>query len=235
MNSRAMTFFRSCALFSLLALAFVSAQDLSADAILENLRESAESLQDARFVLTGSLTDPGGQVLPLEVNVQTIPNARVARADILQPDALADNAVILSGDVVYNYVFLTNQATIFPSDDPDALGGLFPEGNTQQGFDMTFNPEQLFRGWEAEVLGYRETPLGNAYDLRFVNLEPDAVVSYVLATILEDGWVPYTLEFYDAAGTQLTRLVIENFERDLGLDPAAITYLPPDAELIDER
>ncbi len=218
-------------LFSGLALA----QDLSAEAILENLRVSAESLQDAQFTLTGSLVDEGGTELPLEIYVQTIPAAEAARADIVQPDALADNAIVLKDDAVYNYTFLTNQITIFPADDPDALGGLFPEGNVGEGFDMTFNPEQLFRGWSATVEGYRESELGNVYDLRFVNEEADALVAYVEVAILDESWTPYSLAFYSAENEPLANLVIEDFARDQGLEPAEVTYLPDDAEIIDER
>lgn len=228
--------FRPLLLLSLLLVpAGALAQDLSAEQLLENLHTSAESLQDASFTLRGSLTDVDGSVLPLEIYVQAIPDLRAARADIVQPDALADNAIVLAGDTVYNYIFLTNQVTLFATDDPDALGGLFPEGNVDQGFDMTFNPEQLFRGWTSSVQGYGESPLGNVYEMRFVNEEPGALVSYVDASILDGSWVPYTLEFYDEAGQELVSLIIEDFQRDLGLEVDEVTYIPEDAEVIDER
>lgn len=226
---------RLAALAAALLLGLAPAQELSADEVLEHVKSEAETLQDAQFTVTGSLTDADGTTLPLELYVQTIPGAKAARADIVQPDALADNAIVLAGDAVYNYTFLTNQVTIFPADDPDALGGLFPEGNVDEGFDLTFNPEQLFRGWQASVTGYADTPLGPAYQLRFVNDEAGALVAYVDATILDGSWVPYTLGFFNAEDKELVSLMITDFVRDQGLEPARVTELPADAEVIDER
>lgn len=226
----------SALLFAVLCLPHVGqAQDLSSDEVLANLKTAAESLQDASFVLTGNLTDPDGTEIALEVDVQVIPGIKAARAEFIQPDALADNFIVLNGEAVYNYVFLTNQATIFPTDDPDALGGLFPEGNVDQGFDFTFNPEQLFRGWSSSVEGYSESPAGNVYEMRFVNEEPDALVAYVDAKIVDGEWRPYTMTFYSSEDTVLAALTLNNFARDQGLDPTEVTYIPDDAELIDER
>ena len=217
------------------ALAGLSHAQLSSDEVLANLKTAAETLQDASFLLTGNLTDPDGTQIALEVQVQVIPDVEAARAEFIQPDALADNFVVLDGDAVYNYVFLTNQATIFPTDDPDALGGLFPGGNVDQGFDFTFNPEQLFRGWTASVTGYGESPVGNVYNMRFVNEEPDALVAYVDTSIVEAEWRPYILTFYSPEDTVLAQLTLEDFARDQGLDAGEVTYIPNDAELIDER
>lgn len=226
----------SALLFAVLFLPNVGrAQDLSSDEVLANLKTAAESLQDASFVLTGNLTDPDGTEIALEVDVQVIPGIKAARAEFIQPDALADNFIVLNGEAVYNYVFLTNQATIFPTDDPDALGGLFPEGNVDQGFDFTFNPEQLFRGWSSSVEGYSESPAGDVYEMRFVNEEPDALVAYVDAKIVDGEWRPYTMTFYSPEDTVLAALTLEDFRRDQDLDPAEVTYIPHDAELIDER
>lgn len=232
-----MTFCKAhlAALALALLLGLAMAQELSADEVLENVKSEAETLQDAQFTVTGSLTDADGSTLPLELYVQTIPSAKAARADIVQPDVLADNAIVLSGDAVYNYTFLTNQVMVFPADDPDALGGLFPEGNSSEGFDFTLNPEQLFRGWQASVTGYLDTPLGPAYAMRFTNDEAGALVAYVEATILDGSWVPYTLSFYSAEEQELASLTITDFVRDQGLEPARVTELPADAEVIDER
>lgn len=223
-------------LFAVLSLLSVGgAQNLSNDEVLANMKTAADTLQDASFVLTGNLSDQDGTEIKLEVKAQVIPGSKAARAEFIQPDALADNFIVLNGDAVYNYVFLTNQATIFPADDPDALGGLFPQGNVDQGFDFTFNPEQLFRGWRSSVEGYGESPVGNVYNMRFVNEEPDALVAYVDAAIVDDEWRPYTMTFYNAEDTVLVNLTLQDFVRDQGLDPAEVTYIPADAELIDER
>ena len=112
---------------------------------------------------------------------------------------------------MYNYVFLTNQATIFPTNDPDALGGLFPEGNVDQGFDFTFTPEQLFRGWTVSIMGYGDSPVGNVYEMRFVNEEPDALVGYVDAKVVDGEWRPYTMTFYNPENAVLAAITLTDF------------------------
>lgn len=222
-------------LLLLLLFSAVYAQMLTADDILGELRTAADTLQDARFVVTGELNGLDATPTPLELNVSVVPGVKAAKAEFVQPPELADNFIVLNGEDVYNYVYLTNQVTVFSADDPEALGGLFPEGNADQGFDFTFNPEQLFRGWRASVEGYRETAEGGVYDLRFTNEEPGASVSYADASIVENLWYPSSIIFYGVQDETLLALNIEDFERDQGLDPEDVTYIPDNAELIDER
>jgi outer membrane lipoprotein-sorting protein len=236
-----MTYFRLLlALIAFFALAATQAQELSEEELLEQLQASAESLQDASFVLTGRLYDAGGGAIELEIEVQTIPGEELVRAYFIQPDALADNFVIVDGRAVYNYLFLTNQVTILPIDDPDALGGLFPDVQADieeqaAEFDFSLNLERLFQGWTMTIERYGETPLGNAYFLRFDNEEEGANIGYVLAQVLDEVWVPYRLDFILADGTPLAELVIEAFVRDQGLAASELRFIPPDAEVIDER
>jgi len=102
----------SCLLILVLFVSFAFAQDLSKEEILENLELRAESLEDASFLLTGKLIDGDGTEFPLEIDVQAMPKANLARADFFQPDALADNFILFDDDKLYNYIFLTNQATL---------------------------------------------------------------------------------------------------------------------------
>ena len=131
-------------------------------------------MQDASFLLTGSLYDADGTEIPLEIETQVMPVEEVGRAFFIQPDALADNFIVVDDDAVYNYLFLTNQVTVLDISDPDALGGLFPEAEArgpkkpQEEFDFSLNLDKLFLGWEMSVEGYSESPAGNVYDLRFL-------------------------------------------------------------------
>lgn len=225
--------------FVLLAVlaAVAPAQDLEAPELLDRMKASAEAVQDASFLLTGSLNDPDGTRIPLEVEIELIPGERALRATFLQPDALADNFIVLEGDVVYNYNYLTNQVTLFDADDPDAFGGLIGEEQVREGegLDLSLDLDALFANWEATVTGYGDTPAGPAYELRFEALEPDAAVAHVDARVLDESFLPYSLTFVTAEGETLASLTLENLETDLGLDPADVTYIPDDAERIDER
>lgn len=227
-------------LLALLLFGSAHAQNLSAEEILTNLEESAESLQDASFLLTGSLHDADGTEIPLEVETQVVPEAEVARAFFIQPDALADNFIVVDGDAVYNYLFLTNQVTVLNINDPDALGGLFPEAEAraleaQEEFDFSLNLDKLFVGWEMSVEGYSDSPAGNVYELRFYNEEEGANIGYVDAQVVDGAWHPYRLNFVQQDGTVLAELVFNDFVRDSGLDPEELRYIPADAEVIDER
>lgn len=221
-------------IYLMVALATASfglTQDLSAEDVLARMTETANSISDARFLLEGNLTDADGTVLPLEVDVQVIPEVNAARAEFFQPDALADNFVVLDGEDFYNYLFLTNQASLFNAGDPDALGDVFPSTAENEAFEFTFDLNQLFGGWEPEIVSFEE----GRYTLRLVNTEQDVNIAYVDATTLEGEWLPETLTFYDQDETAFSALEFNEVALDSGLDVADVTYIPEDAEIIDER
>ncbi len=226
-------------LFFLLALLtpFTFAQDLSADEILANLEAKSTSLQDASFLLTGTLFDTDGQEIALEVESQFIPGEELAKAYFIQPDALADNFIVADGETVYNYLFVTNQVTILSADDPEALGGLLPEGEVEGSVNLTPNLGQFFSSdnWDATVQGYEETPDGAVYRMRFNNVDESANLAYVEATILDNEWLPQTMTFVQRSGDTLAELQFQDYALDTGLDPAELRDIPQDAERIDQR
>ncbi|ADI14975.1 outer membrane lipoprotein carrier protein LolA [Truepera radiovictrix] len=216
-----------------------SAQDLSADEVLENLEARTQALQDASFLLTGTIFDADGQEIILEVETDFIPDEELVRAYFIQPDALADNFVIVDGDTVYNYLFVTNQVTILNANDPDALGGLLPEveDELEGGVNLTPDLGRFFSGdtWEASVEGYEESPDGPVYRLRFTNRDEGANIAYVTATILDGEWLPQSVTIVQANEAPLAELFFEDYLLDSGLDPEELRFIPPDAERIDER
>lgn len=216
-------------------LAFGSAQDLSQEEILANLEARAESLVDATFLLTGMLIDGDGTEYALEIEVQVMPDQNIARADFFQPDALADNFILIDDDKLYNYIFLTNQATLLNASDPDALGGLFASSEGEDTIDFSLNIETIFDGWDLNVRGYEDSPEGNVYLLEFNNIDESAIINRVEARMLDELWIPYTLLFFNSSDTLIAELVFNDFVADSGLDADDIRYLPDDVEVIDER
>src|SRR5690606_7443853 len=101
---------------------------LPVETVLDNVTTAATELEDGAFLLTGRVIDADGTEFPLEIEIQVMPQLNLASAYIVQPDALADNQIVLDGDSVYSYSFLTHQVTVFDADDPDALGGRLPAG-----------------------------------------------------------------------------------------------------------
>ena len=227
----------SCLLALVALFPFASAQDADADALLADVTVAAEAIEDAVFLLTGHLVDADGTEIALEIEMQVIPDVQAASAYILQPDALADNIIVLDGDTVYNYTFLTNQVTVFDADDPDALGGLFGGGGDEAGgsFEFTFDLQQLFDGYEASLVGETDTPAGPATVLRLTNVQPDAAIARVDAAIVDETALPARLELYGSDDELIAELVVQDLRTDVGLDAAAVTFLPEDAEIIDER
>lgn len=226
----------SILLFAFCLTPLALAQDLNADQVLENLETRSESLQDASFLLTGTVYDTDTQEYTLEIEAQFIPAEELAKAYIIQPDALADNFIVADGNTVYNYLFVTNQVTILNADDPEALGDLLPEGEGGT-VNLTPNLGRFFSSdnWEASTEGYEETDAGPVYRLRFDNLDQQANLDYVEATILDGEWLPTSMTFVQADGTPLAELQFQDYQLDTGLDPAELRDIPADAEQIDER
>jgi outer membrane lipoprotein-sorting protein len=225
--------------FVLLVTLFIGlsfAQDLSAEEVVANLTERAETLQNATFLVTGNLIDADGQEIPLEVNISMLPKEGLLRADFIQPDAVADNSIIVDGEDVYNYVYLTNQVSIFPLGDPEALGGLFPSSEDGTTFEFTLNFAELFEGWDISSQGSQDSPVGKVYTLRFDNQETeDIILSHVDTTVVDGTWVPYTMDFYNPEDRLVAEIIFNDFTTDTGLNPDDVRYIDPSAEVIDER
>ncbi len=220
-----------------LLVPFAFAQNLSANEVLGKLEAKSNSLQDASFRLTGTLFDTDGQKITLDVDIQFIPGQELARAYFNQPDALADNFIIVDGRTVYNYLFVTNQITILNANDPEALGGLLPQDAAQGSINLTPDLGNFFSSdnWKATVKGYKDSPDGPVYNLRFDNLDKGANIGYVNATILDNQWLPETMTFVQRSGDSLAELKFQDYQLDTGLDPAELRDIPQDAERIDQR
>lgn len=221
--------------------AAASAQDMTAPEILAELEQTAKSIKDAEFTLTGKLIDSIEEVeIEIEIECQFIREEEAGRAYFIQPEALADNVIVYDKTFIYNYLFLTNQVTILDATDPDALGSFLDEEekiediNEELSLDLSL--ETLFQDWEASILSYEDTPLGKAYRLRFDDTTTDNDgVDYVIAVILEETWTPYQMAWYQQENVLLADLQFNNFKRDTGLNYEDVVYIPEDAEVIDER
>lgn len=224
-------------LLALLALgAVASAQDaLPVEDVLDNVTAAATALDDAAFLLTGRVIDADGTEFPLEIEIQVMPQLNLASAYIIQPDALADNQIVLDGDSVYSYSFLTHQVTIFDADDPDALGGMLPAGQDGATANLSLDLGQILAGYEAQIVSMEQGDSGAVYHLNFANKDPAAMILDVDATVLASDWLPRRLVFKEAEGRVVAELNAEQLVTNQGLDPEDVRALPEDAEIIDNR
>ncbi|MEX2502859.1 MAG: hypothetical protein WD336_10830 [Trueperaceae bacterium] len=213
------------------------AQPPNVDAFVEEVITTAEAIQDSQFLALGRLIDGDGSEIPLELEVQLVPGASVASVYIVQPDALADNIIVLQGDAVYNYTFLTHQITIFDSDDPDALGGLIGVDDAADDLDVdaTFDVRHHLAAFEPALVGEEDTPYGPAWVVRFDNADEDAQVASFDAVVPTSTMLPYTFRVRNADGEIWAELAFENLVLDQGLTADEAAYLPEDAERIDLR
>src|SRR5690606_22491510 len=165
------------AVLAMLIVTSARAQDgQDVDAVLANITEAARALEDASFLLEGKLVNSDGTTFTLEVDILAVPPLNLASAYIIQPDALADNIIVMDGEAVYNYTFLTNQVMIFDADDPDALGGLLPESEEGATANFNFDLGAIFQGFETSILEVFEGEHGETYRLQFTNVDPAAEI-----------------------------------------------------------
>ncbi|HKI57031.1 MAG TPA: outer membrane lipoprotein carrier protein LolA [Trueperaceae bacterium] len=223
-------------LLALTVAAVAGAQQPSVDTVLGNIENAANAIKDATFTVTGKLVDSDGTVIPLNVDIQAIPPKHIASAYINQPDALADNQIVLDGNVVKNYTFLTNQITLFDANDPDALGGLLPAGtNGQSSPVVSFDLKKIFEGYDASIQDVKTENGKKTYILAFKNKDPKANILDVTATVPASDWLPRELVFKQKDGKVVADLKVNGLKLDQGLDPKKVTYLPQDAQVIDNR
>lgn len=212
-----------------------AAQALDVDTVLDNVTTAARDLRDASFLLEGKLVDTDGTIIALEIEIQVVPPAGLASAYIIQPDALADNEIVLDGPAVYNYTFLTNQVMVFDADDPDALGGLLPKGEDGASAEISFDLGAIFAGYVATIADVEQGADGDVYVIEFKNKNPEALILDVIARVFSSDWLPRQLVFMEADGRVMAELNANDLVIDQGLDPEEVRRLPDDAEVIDNR
>ena len=206
------------------------AQERTVDDVLAELEASAAAIVDLEFILEGELIDEAGQTFRLEVEVLALPAEPAIGLYILQPDAIADNQIVVVGDEVRSYTFLTNQVSLFDASDPDAFGGLL-EPSADGSLPLSLDLAAVFAGWDAAI----EADDGATVTVRFTNRDPAAAMQTVLATVTSDTWDPVQLVFFRAGDALFADLRFVAWTRDQGLSIDDVTYLPEDAEVLDRR
>lgn len=220
-------------LLAVALLPLAAAESPDPDTVISGLQQTLDSTTDASFLVTGELLGGDGTVYRLELEVEAMPQEQLLRIFIIQPDALADNFIIVTPEDLYNYNYLTNQVVLYRADDPNAYGPL--AGDAEGSFQLTLDLAELFSGWDATVSGEVTTPLGAAVQLELSNSDRDANIAAATVTALEGDWWPQEIELFTAAGDKLLRIELSEVQTDTGLSEDDLLWYPPDAELIDER
>lgn len=204
------------------------------DDALANIRAAAEEISDGSLLLTGRLYDVDGTIITLELDIMLVPGEELVNVFIFQPDALADNMLVLDGEVIASYTFLTHQVTLFDATDPDALGSIIPAAEgSERALDLSLDITRLFAEFDAELLS--GTNESSEIVVRFTAHKPDAPIRAVDATVATATWLPTALVVEGEDNHVFAELQVTDVEVNQGLNPAELRELPFDAEIIDRR
>ena len=222
----------------LLATAVMSgaalAQEPAAQDIIQGMQDTLDGTAGATFLVTGELLGGDGTVYQLEIEVEAMPAEQLIRLFILQPDALADNIIIVTQEALYNYNYLTNQIVVYDADDPQAYGPLGGGGDGGS-FELTLDLAQLFSGWDSRVAGNADTPAGQALRLELSNRDPEANIAAASVLATQDNWFPQEITLFTRSGATMLRIELQDVDLEPGLSADDLLWYPPDAELIDDR
>lgn len=202
--------------------------------LLERVRERLSTLADASFLLRGTWTTIDGARIAVELDVRTMPGEEAISVYVLQPDALADDMVVLQGDDLFVYSFLINQVTIYDADDPSALSGLL--GQTVNPFDAMTDLAPLLEAYDATVeVSGAAGPYGPSSTIVLIARDGGATFPRVQVGVAETLSVPYALDIFDRDDRRVGTFALEELVLDQGLTLEDVTYLPGDADVLDER
>lgn len=202
-----------------------------ADTVISGMQATLDSTAGAAFLVTGELLGGDGTTYQLEIEVEAMTDEQIIRLFIIQPDALADNFIIVTPTDLWNYNWLTNQIVVYDADDPQAYGPLGDGGS----FELTLDFASLFDGWDSVISGTVGTAAGPAVQLDLTNRDPGANIAAAQVVALEDSHLPAEITLFTASGDTMLRIAFSDFDLAPGLTADDLLWYPPDAELVDER
>lgn len=222
--------------FLLLALACLGsvAFAFDIDSALENISAAANDVTDVNFLLTGKLYDSDGTTIVVELDMMLIPSEELINVFIYQPDALADNMIILDNDTIASYTFLTHQVTLFDASDPRAFGDIIPAAqDSKRTISISFDINQLFADFGVELIsGTDEDPF---VTVLFYSSDPADLIQEVWTTVETATWLPVALTIYGADDYLFGELTLTDVVLNQGLTAEELRELPFDVEIIDRR
>ena len=214
----------SALMISLLGAA--SAQTMTAADILGRLDATQKTAKDLSFRLsgTGSLD---GSAQKIDLTVQSIPAASLARVVFAAPDALADNIVVVNKTEVRNYLYLTNQITV-----TSAAKAAGQAGMSGLDFSQISNFSALLKNYDVRVVGTSGSAGNRLFTLEGTPRANGTDEGRARVYVTEAGWRPTRLQLLDGAGKVRADLNVTNYKQNSGLSAAKLTTLPRDAEII---
>jgi len=197
--------------------------------IVQRLEAEYSSAKDLQARLTGVVLT-ADQRFPVDVQARVVIPQDIFRLDFEEPQALADNFMLLSAGKMYNYSFLTN--TVLVSDARRANASAL--GN----FDVTsLTRISKLVPLDKVTLGQtvsEKTPSGDAFSFEVLR-KPGSDLFYSRAklTILQDNFRPFRFQAFKPDGSPHVDLTVKEWRYNTGLNAKTLTTLPRGVEVIN--
>ncbi|GGQ97733.1 outer membrane lipoprotein carrier protein LolA [Deinococcus ruber] len=203
----------------------VASAQTAAD-ILNKLDAAQKTVKDLSFRLAGTATLDGSPQ-KIDLKVQSIPSAALARVVFAAPDSLADNILVVSKNEVKNYLYLTNQVTVTSTSKAAGNAGM-------TGLDLTqvSNFSSFLKAYDVKLIATSGAVGNHLYTLEGTPKTSGVNDGKARVFVSETGWRPTRLQLLDSASKVMADLNISDYKVNSGLTAARLTQLPKDVEVI---
>ena len=208
-----------------------------AEEVKEELRNRLNELENVNTFVKGKLDDE-----EVEVKLQFIPYASVARLEFIKPDELADDFIVVDKESIFVYHFLTHEVETYQTQDPSILGSLISNPKKEKDVNyLRLDLRDIYDPANVFILSKTDNIYKICIDLSNTFTGEVSDVDHVIAHYSENGdfaWLPKEATFYTAerevfasASTEFAKVDENGIPiDDPSLYPDDVTYIPSDVE-----
>lgn len=211
--------------FTALLLASLGHAQTAQD-IVNRVDATQKAAKDVSFRLSGTASFEN-QTQKIDLTVKSIPAQNLARIQFAAPDALADNIVVADSKEVRQYMFLTNQITVTPTNKAASTAGL---GGLD--FNNLGNTSSILSKYNVKLVGTTGAAGSRVFQLEAT--PKDGGTDKTRVWITEAGWRPNRLQYLDKNGKVVADMTLSSYKTNSGLTAAALRSLPKDAQIIKQ-
>ena len=208
--------------------AFAQGAAPSIDELIKRLEASTKTTKDFRAKISGTVEQNNSRI-KIEANIASVLDKKLTRIEFLAPDALADNVLIVDNQMVFNYLFLTNQVTVSKSASGTEVGGFNFNPSQLNDFNASFPQADLnFEAVKADTTLAGKAWVAEATPKKKGNFE----YSRIKIWVLDNPARVYRFQSFDDKNAVQFDIVIPEWKTNIGLKIADLCKLPRDAEMI---
>ncbi|MFC4455969.1 outer membrane lipoprotein carrier protein LolA [Deinococcus sonorensis] len=205
---------------------FATSQAQTATDIISRVDASQRGAKDISFRLSGTASVQGSNQ-KIDLNIQSIPAANLARIVFNAPDSLADNIVVVDKAEIRNYLYLTNQVTVTPLTKATGQAGL-----SGLDFSQISNLSALLKNYDVRLLGSSGAAGNRVFQLEGTAKAAGVNDGKARVWISEAGWRPTRVQWLDSGNKVVADLSFNNYKTNAGLSATTLRMLPKNAEVV---